>query len=357
MRTRSWLIPTLALAGTLCRAQDLGPGGWPIYYQDKRPTQTAVCTIKADGLFQNVQRMAIPVQALGSVDITDTWTYDEWNAGALAVGRLVYMAGTADIGDWDSFFKWVSDKQSDPAFMQYCQQARVIVQDVVNLISPNAFKRLYTFEVPTRANYAFTVNYKGSLIKPRNTFHVTNESGVVFSAEDNPSSDETLTYTVRLEPGMYNAVVGLGSGASVTFHSAGTLSTVQLDEPQGITFSLPLTVAVKSYTIQDYLPSAGGRATFQVSLNDVPSAPIHPAILAGNKNVVLSQFRADAHVYFPPVNSNAGGLESTPYWVYTTMFKQSEPASPSFDGATATYSVARGADYVLKVQMNRQKTF
>jgi hypothetical protein len=357
MRFKSLLFPALALAGTLGNAQDVGPGGWPIFYQDLRPKEFALCRIKADGAFQNVQRMAIPVELLGSTDITDTWTYEEWDAGALAVGKLMYLAGTANITDSDSFFKWISDKQNDPAFMQYCQQAKVILQDVINLISPNAFKRMYTFTVPTRANYAITVNFKGSLIKPRNTFHLTNESGIVFSAEDNPSNDETLTYNLTLEPGVYNAVVGLGSGASVTFHSAGSLSSVQLSEPQGISFTMPLTVAVKSFVIQDSIASNGGQAIFQVSLNDVPTTPIHPAILAGNPNVALSNFHADSHIYFPPVVSTVDGGASTPYWVYSTMFMKSEPTLPTFNGFTATYSVQRGADFVNKLQKNRQKTF
>ncbi len=356
MRFASCLIPTLLLAGSLGQAQDLGPGGWPIYTQDLRSQETAVCLIKADGHFQNVQRMAIPVQALGSTDITDTWTYDEWNAGALAVGKLVYMAGTANVSDWDGFYRWVSEKQGDAAFMQYCQQARVILQDVINLISPNDFQRMYTFSVPTRANYALTVHFKGSLIKPRNTFRVTNASGQVFAADDNPSGDENLTYNVTLDPGMYNAVVGLGSGASVAFHSAGSLDSVQLSEPQGISFTLPLTVAARTYTLQDSLPAAGAQGAFPVSLKDLPAAPVHPAILAGNPTVALSNFRADAHVYFPPVVSSVNLGGSTPYWVYTTLFNKTEAALPTFDGFTATYFVQRGADFVNKIQKNRQMT-
>jgi len=211
----------------------------------------------------------------------------------------------------------------------------------------NTQTRYYEFFIPVNGNYSFVCFLKGDIDFPRNRVILKNYSGQSFIEESHQlGGNETREYTRFLPRGGYIMSVGLGSGSSVILHTAGSLSSVRLNESATRSWTFPVIVAKNSISVPDLLPNIGSTAEIAVDFTGFPPNSNENCIDADP--FVFSNLRPGENAIL-----RAGGACTMTR--YTTIGCQitrptlSNATFVSWNGNTAIFRVTRGPNEVLTV--------
>lgn len=188
---------------------------------------------------------------------------------------------------YDNVQNMASAMQSgETVYFAYATMVASVVYAVADLFARENIRwRGYSFHVPVAANYSITCQLKGGWDKPRNRVVLNGAGAVAIDYQEQLVSDRPKNWQVRLEPGYYYLSVGLGSGTSNVFHTAGSLSSVILSESSPVTFQVPMVLASKTISVEALMPYPGATTTVTVRLptQSEVDAIQFPNLLDGSK--------------------------------------------------------------------------
>ena len=125
----------------------------------------------------------------------------------------------------------------------------------------NVGHREYLFVCPVAGRYEITVTMTGSLVKPRNRVHLAGPAGSYQIDEDNPRYDYSKTYNLDLPQGAHVLTMSMGSGASATFDSAGTMDAIRLNHPTYLDWKDVVPIKTQSQRTVYDMASPGSAST------------------------------------------------------------------------------------------------
>ncbi len=177
-------------------------------------------------------------------------------------------------------------ESSGSVYTAYATMVASVVYAIADLFARENIRwRGYYFHVPVTANYSITCQLKGGWDKPRNRVVLNGAGTVLIDYQEQLVSDRPKNWQVHPEPGFYYLSVGLGSGTSNVFHTAGSLSNVILSETTPVTFQVPMVLASKTIDVGSQMPYQGATTTVTVRLptQSEVDAIQFPNLLDGSK--------------------------------------------------------------------------
>jgi hypothetical protein len=283
----------------------------------------------------NVARMRIPHQLVAVSSYDDYWD---------KAMRSMLEAYQSNDGSWSQVQDFVHDLTGDSgiaASVEAFMIADAFAAVVSTLQSLNVGHRDYTFIAPVSGNYRIEARLTGDWDKPRNRVIVSGPNFRVQLDDDNPSSDRTKVYSVYLPKGAYSLTMALGSGSSATFHNAGTLTSVHLDNPTPLRWDSSIVVASSKLPLTTQLPFVGATTTTTVPFR-IPVTADFPNVLSGS--VVVDTLRPLPVCHQP--SFAVTWRADAPYTLCVTLATLGFTVTPSVDltAMQARYGFRRGAD-------------
>lgn len=147
----------------------------------------------------------------------------------------------------------------------------------------NAFNS-YTFFCPADATYQISAHLTGAIDKPRNRVILSGPEGQNQLDDDNPSSSLDKTYVVQMSRGIHTLTVALGSGWSATWHNAGTLNWVQMNNAVPVSWTDPIDVAQGNSLVYYDMPSVGNTVN-KTFVSNIPADHDFTNIINGTARV------------------------------------------------------------------------
>lgn len=211
--------------------------------------------------------------------------------------------------------------------------------------SSNTQNRYYTFYAPSDGNYKIACYLKGDWDYPRNRVVLyANNGQQLINFDEQLSYSGVRTFNLSLPKGNHFISVGLGGGSSVVLHTAGSLDSVQLDDSQERTWTLPMIVAANLTSLPSLLPIEGASAQFSVMFMGFPT--VNNSNILEGQPIQFSNLRTtnDAGL------GNMGGCTLTRY--STIGCRITRPTISSvictyFDGTVANYQITRGTNEII----------
>ena len=315
-------VAILFLIGSICSAQLI---------RDFRPYRAVGAGLVADAAY-SVKKMNVPITNLYSV--SGDHMEDAMNSYFQTSGTtgLVYMAGL--------------EKTLIGTFLNISPVTALTAMAQIIAADSNTQFRYYMFYVPVRSNYSVQAFLKGDWDRPRNRVVITAPTGAtVLNYEEQLGSNQHRVFSLTLEPGIYTAMVGLGGGSSILFHTAGDLEGVMLDSPTTISWSMAVVVQQNIYNLLDYLPNPGSTANLPITFYGYPSG--NSSNIIDGSPITYSGVRAANAAVITGLNGEAIGTPRAVNKPITFIEPQIGLLSqPIFDGVTAIFPVIRYEDLV-----------
>jgi hypothetical protein len=306
---------------------------------DHRAQESAYMAVLGTAQF-HVARMNVPAR------LVTAGSYDGFWDTAIANMVDAYQHGgqTQQGQDWNSFQGYVSDFTGDTGFAASIEAfmiGNVFAGFVSTLQSLNMQHRDYEFLVPAAGQYRIVAHLTGDFDKPRNRVVLNGPGGSIQLDDDNPSSDRDKAYVVNLTPGTYSLSMLLGTGWSATFHNAGTLTSVTLDNPTPVDWAGEIVLAAGSTPIlaNASVPGVAFTATLPYR---VPTTTDFTNVLAGS--VSVTNIRTLTQPRQP--NFVVTWTSDDPYELCVTLCSLAFQQAPVLGPNAATYFFLRGDDVV-----------
>ncbi len=337
-RTGGPLLPILGSDGMLTR--------------DFRPYQSIYCNLVCDATITAPLQLAIPYynNSVNPSNFTDAASNFVVNlASALTGGtpeHQVIQVGTLETFLLDNVFGQGTAEYLGSlyaAYYPYILWAQVVIAAAqMYAEAENVLYRTYDFYAPVAGDYTFTVGAKGGWDLPNNkvaAFSVEAGGGQVFAWHDSFGSDRDVPVTRHLAKGAYRILVGLGSGSSHQFHTAGSLKGILLRSPEESTWTMPVTVKSMALNLAATLPEIGSSAVLDVPF---PGYPDPAPFLVGNPggSIVFSNPRAVPVLQTDP--SRTARAVNKAIHFYQAQITNTQ--APYFDGTAGRFFVTRTED-------------
>lgn len=342
MKQGTLVFATALLFAGSAFGQSFGPDD----YLDYRPQEMADMPVLATAHFK-VSRMTIAFQKVNQ------GSYDDFLDRTMQCMITTYTSSQQNVdgssgGEWHLVQDFVHDLTNDKCYAASAEALMIgaAFGGLVNILqSANVGYRNYAFIVPVAGNYHIEVQLTGDIDKPRNRVFIAGPTGTSQIDDDNPSSNRTKVYNLKLAPGAYDLTTALGSGESAVFHNAGSLTSVALDNGTPVAWDAPIVIATRSVPVLTYLPAQGSIWHGSVGYT-VPTSADFPNVLVGN--VTVDQVRPLPVCHQPRCIPFWRG--DLPYWLYITEAPISFYTPPVLNLSTRqiTYFFARGNDTIRR---------
>ncbi|HJV88665.1 MAG TPA: hypothetical protein VJ623_00040 [Holophagaceae bacterium] len=307
---------------------------------DHRSQESAYMAVLGTAHF-NVSQMRIPHQLMVASSYDDYW---DKAMHSMVEAYQANSSGGSSSGTWSQVQDFVHDLTGDSGIAADAE-AFMIGNAFAGLVSTlqslNVGYRNYAFIAPVAGVYRIEVRLTGDIDKPRNRVIVSGSNFRVQLDDDNPSSDRTKVYACYLPKGAYSLTMALGSGSSATFHNAGTLTSILLDNPTPLTWDANFVVASNKIPLLATMPYPGSTTTGRVAYQ-VPTTTNFPSVITGS--VVVDTLRTLPVCHQP--SFVVTWRADAPYTLCVTLGTLSFYQAPELDpaAAEARYYFRRGSD-------------